>query len=716
MSDSTRNIDIIYRAKVQEYQRGIDTMKRETQGLGQQTQQTTSQMDTAYQRTSDRVRDYFTVALGVMAGKKMIDAAAGLEQAVGGTAAVFAEAGGVIDDFAAGSAEAAGLSQRSARELTSQIGALLQGFGFARDESAEWSVTLSQLGADLAATFGGRPDEAVQALGAALRGEYDPLERFGVSLSAAKVNAEAVAMGLATSTNAVDSNAKAQAALALIMDQSTSAQGQFARESETASGQAAIAGAKMEDAAASMGEQLLPIYAKAAELAGTLADGFASLPGPIQSVVIAGAGLALFQGPLRGVADGISTVMSVAKGAPAVIDKMATGAYSLAGNLGTVAAVAGPAAVGVAGLVMLWQEGERQARVFDAAVNDLSGRIRELGEEDALTAVLDEIVTSSPQVASLFADVGVNLDELRGKLQEGGPAWEAYRQELVDGSSKSREMEVALDFLAGTYGAATTAASDMTDVVGETPGAMDDAEESTVDWDARLQELEATLTRNIDRASELNDTLRAQTDPLFALRRAVTEQAAAQQEYNELVATGTATADELTDAEWRVWEATTDLQTATLEFNGSMKDNPELVHNSMRALDQWVKSGAITEAQAAGIRDEVFELGGDVQRLSDTKWLMKMDADVSPAERKLADLQARLTAASSSVFTIAGFSIGASRPTPGPQANSSSGVDKGEPSNRVAGGGMAVVLADRVVGEVVTDSQHRAAIGGYSGR
>jgi hypothetical protein len=190
--------------------------------------------------------------------RRLVDAASDLEQAVGGTSAVFGPAERQVSSFARGASEAAGLTEESARTLTSQLGGLLQGFGFTQQEAAELSITLAQLGADLAATFGGTSQEAVQALGAALRGEFDPLERFGVSLNVTQANLKAVELGLADSTANVDLNARAQASLALIMERSANAQGQFARESNTTAGQLERLRAEAGNAAAEVGETLQP--------------------------------------------------------------------------------------------------------------------------------------------------------------------------------------------------------------------------------------------------------------------------------------------------------------------------------------------------------------------------------------------------------------------------------------------------------------------------
>lgn len=189
---------------------------------------------------------------------ELADAASEAEQSVGGVEAVFGEAANTIESFASRSAESAGLAATSARNLTAQIGGLLQGFDFTQEEAAKTSVVIAQLGADLAATFGGKPEEAVAALGGALRGEFNPLERFGVSLNIAQINAFALERGLAASTGELDLATRAQASLQIIMERTANAQGQFNREAETAAGVMAIARARAADLAAESGEHLTP--------------------------------------------------------------------------------------------------------------------------------------------------------------------------------------------------------------------------------------------------------------------------------------------------------------------------------------------------------------------------------------------------------------------------------------------------------------------------
>ncbi|HEY8544740.1 MAG TPA: hypothetical protein VIL36_06820 [Acidimicrobiales bacterium] len=190
--------------------------------------------------------------------RQMVLAASELEQAIGGTEAIFGPFEGRVSHFAQTAAESAGLTEEAARTLTSQIGGLLQGFQFTQQEAADLSITLAQLGADLAATFGGTTQEAVEALGAAIRGETDPIERFGISLNATQADLRAVELGLAASTSEVSANARAQGVLSLIMERSAQAQGQFGREVDTTAGQLERAKAEAGNAAAEIGATLQP--------------------------------------------------------------------------------------------------------------------------------------------------------------------------------------------------------------------------------------------------------------------------------------------------------------------------------------------------------------------------------------------------------------------------------------------------------------------------
>lgn len=196
-------------------------------------------------------------ALGIM-GKAAIDSASELQQSTGAIEAVFGDSASQIEDSARRAAQSVGLSASEYENLSAVLGAQLRNMGTPMEDLASKTENLTSLGADLAATYGGTTADAVAAISSLLRGERDPIERYGVSIKAADVQARLAAEGLDGLTGEAAKAAESQVTLALLAEQTAQAQGQFARETDSAAGAQQIAAASFENAKAALGEHLLP--------------------------------------------------------------------------------------------------------------------------------------------------------------------------------------------------------------------------------------------------------------------------------------------------------------------------------------------------------------------------------------------------------------------------------------------------------------------------
>lgn len=203
-------------------------------------------------------------AIGVGA-KQCVDAAADLQQSVGGVETVFGASSVKMLQWSKDAAQAVGLSQNEYNTFATLVGSQLQNMGMSIDQSAVKTNELIGLGADLSSMFGGTTADAVDALSAALKGEMDPIEKYGISLNDATLKAQAASMGLGDLYAAGDRNAKMQATLAAITEQSGKAVGNFAREADTAQGQQQRMAAAFENSKAALGEALLPVLTEAAQ-------------------------------------------------------------------------------------------------------------------------------------------------------------------------------------------------------------------------------------------------------------------------------------------------------------------------------------------------------------------------------------------------------------------------------------------------------------------
>lgn len=283
---------------------------------------------------AEKYKVHASVALGAIGaiGKQSMDYAAEAEQSYGAVESIFKSHADTINAASKGAADAVGMSGRAYREQASYIGAMLKNQGVASEDLAGRSQELIRLGSDLAATYGGDVASAVEAIGATLRGETDPIERYGVSIKQADVNAKMAAMGLTGLSGEAEKTARSQALLALLTEQTADAQGQFARETDTAAHKQQVATARIDDAREAIGTALLPVMADLMEKA----SGVATVIGEHPKVFVAlGAALAGL----------MATVVAVGTIAPiftAVAAAAAAAEMSMWGYVAAQAAAAAP--------------------------------------------------------------------------------------------------------------------------------------------------------------------------------------------------------------------------------------------------------------------------------------------------------------------------------------------------------------------------------------
>lgn len=206
-----------------------------------------------------------------------VNLASELEQNTGAVTAVFKDQADEV--FAAGerAAQGVGLSNSAYLQFSTVVGSQLKNLGLPIDQVAGKTDELIALGADLAAQFGGPTSDAVGAISSLLRGERDPIERYGVGLKQVDIDARMAAMGLGELEGEAEKQATIQATLGLLWDQTVDAQGTFLREQDTYAGKQQRVNAELEDAQTRFGEALLPFSTTLMEIAGEdLLPAFAS--------------------------------------------------------------------------------------------------------------------------------------------------------------------------------------------------------------------------------------------------------------------------------------------------------------------------------------------------------------------------------------------------------------------------------------------------------
>jgi hypothetical protein len=219
-----------------------------------------------------------------------IKSASDLNESLNAVNLTFGSSAKQVIEWGRTNAASFGLSQQAFNDLATPLGAMLKNTGMSMQETAKWTIDLTKRASDMASVFNTSVPEAMDAIQAGLRGESDPLEKFGVGLSAAKVEAEALSETGKRTASTLTAQELATARLNLIMKQTSQTQGDFQNTSDGLANSQRIASAEFENAKATLGTALMPVMAKAAGLAGDLAKAFGSMPaGMQQTVLIAGA-------------------------------------------------------------------------------------------------------------------------------------------------------------------------------------------------------------------------------------------------------------------------------------------------------------------------------------------------------------------------------------------------------------------------------------------
>lgn len=198
------------------------------------------------------------VGVGVLLATT-IGPASDLSETLSKAQVVFGESADAVIAFGNDAAASLGLSANAAVGAAATYGNLLTAMGLSEAASADMSTSLVQLAGDLASFNNLETADVLEKLRAGLTGETEPLKTLGINMNQARLEAKALELGLIKQGDSLDAAAKAQAAYAIMMEDTSKAQGDFARTSGGLANQQRIFGANMENLRAKIGSGLLPI-------------------------------------------------------------------------------------------------------------------------------------------------------------------------------------------------------------------------------------------------------------------------------------------------------------------------------------------------------------------------------------------------------------------------------------------------------------------------
>lgn len=198
-------------------------------------------------------------AMAIKIGVDAVKAASNLAETQSKVGVIFGESADAINKFAATAATKLGQSKQQAMDAAATFATFGKSANLAGDDLVKFATDLTSLSADLASFYNTSPEEAITAIGAALRGESEPIRKYGVLLNDATLKQEALNLGIYNGTGALTSQQKVLAAQQAILKQTADAQGDFERTSSGLANQQRILNAQFENIKTTIGTAFLPI-------------------------------------------------------------------------------------------------------------------------------------------------------------------------------------------------------------------------------------------------------------------------------------------------------------------------------------------------------------------------------------------------------------------------------------------------------------------------
>ena len=263
-SDGTVYIDT--RVDTKGFGKGMNSMKSQVGGL-----------TGAFKKLGVAIGAAFAIKQLIQFGQKAIELGSDLQEVENVVSSVFTTMSDQVDEFAKNAAETAGLSETMAKRYTGTFGAMAKAFGFAESEAFNMSTSLTQLAGDVASFYNLTQDEAYTKLKSVFTGETETLKDLGVVMTQSALDSFAMAEGLGKTTKQMSEQEKVALRYRFVMNQLSTASGDFLRTSDSWANQTRLLKLNLESIMATFGQGLINFFTPVIKLINTLLSKVATL-------------------------------------------------------------------------------------------------------------------------------------------------------------------------------------------------------------------------------------------------------------------------------------------------------------------------------------------------------------------------------------------------------------------------------------------------------
>lgn len=175
-----------------------------------------------------------------------------------------------INEFASTAITQLGLSETSAKQYASTMGAMLKSMGLSTNQALEMSKAITSLSADMASFYNLDNDMAFEKIRAGISGETEPLKALGINMSVANMEAYALSQGIDKAYDSMSQSEQAILRYNYLLSVTADAQGDFARTSDGWANQTRILTEQWNAFKATMGQAFINVLSPVVKWLNTI--------------------------------------------------------------------------------------------------------------------------------------------------------------------------------------------------------------------------------------------------------------------------------------------------------------------------------------------------------------------------------------------------------------------------------------------------------------
>ena len=252
-------LQVIIEAQTRAYYEELKKVQQQTQKATNAVQKQTDKIKSAFGKIGKAVALAFSVTAIISFGKSCIELGSDLAEVQNVVDVTFGAMSETINHFARDALEEFGLSETSAKQYTSTLGAMLKSMGFATQAAADMSMNMTGLAADMASFYNLDTDVAFEKIRSGISGETEPLKQLGINLSVANLEAYALSQGMTKAYSSMSQQEQALLRYNYLLSVTADAQGDFARTSDGWANQVRVLTERFNALKAAIGQGLIAV-------------------------------------------------------------------------------------------------------------------------------------------------------------------------------------------------------------------------------------------------------------------------------------------------------------------------------------------------------------------------------------------------------------------------------------------------------------------------